>query len=174
MTWEVEDELLAEMATWEPLPSESDPRWDDESRESDELWAHADRVLAAARMAGERGWLRVAVRGFEYAADWDLHGGMQGIRHGPEKAFMAVPDGLATFARELEPLSRHPRAGTRLWTVRELGILRQVSSLPYLMGRLDDEHAGVAAEALNSLHMLAQEHPEAAAEVARIEAARQG
>jgi hypothetical protein len=168
VTWKTEDQLLAEMAAWEPLPDEADPRWETASPGSDELWANTERLLAAADATGDRGWLRVAVSVFEHAADWDLHGAMQSIRHGPERAFMAVPDGIGTFARELEALSRHPRAGTRLWTVRELGILRQLSSLPHLLDRLEDQHPAVASEAINSLHMLAQNHPDAAIAVSRI------
>lgn len=68
----------------------------------------SERLLAAAHASGERGWLRLAVCVFEHAADCDLHGAMQGIRHGPERAFMAVPDGLANFGHEMEVLSRHP------------------------------------------------------------------
>ena len=168
MMWETEDQLLAEMTSWKPLPGEADPRWDAVSPGSDELWANSERLLAAAEASGDLRWLRVAVRVFEHAADWDLHGAMQGIRHGPERAFLAVPDGIGTFARELEVLSQHPRAGTRLWTVRELGILRQLTSLPYLVDRLEDRHPAVASEAVNSLAMLAQDHPEAAVAVSRV------
>jgi hypothetical protein len=85
---------------------------------------------------------------------------MQGIRHGPERAFDGAP---AELAHHLEPLTRHVRAGTRLWTVRELGILRQLSSLDDLVRCLADEHWAVADEAESSLFMLAQEHHEAVA-----------
>lgn len=163
VTWASEERLLAEMASWEPLPDQSDPRWDALTSASDDLWAGSERVIAAAEASGEHGWLRVAVKVFEHASDWDLHGAMQSIRHGPEKAYMGVPDGIATFARELEQLTRHHRAGTRLWTVRELGILRQLTSLPFLVDRLHDEHPSVAREAVSSIRMLAQVHPTAAA-----------
>ena len=114
-TWASEEHLLAEMETWEPLPDQTDGRWDAEKPESDQLWADVDRVLAAADAAGEHGWLRVAVRVFEHATDWDLHGAMQSIRHGPERAYLAVPDGIKLFAERLEALSRSQRAGTRMW-----------------------------------------------------------
>jgi hypothetical protein len=163
VTWASEERLLADMAGWEPLPDQSDPRWDALTPEGDRLWAESERVIAAADASGEHGWLRVAVKVFEHASDWDLHGGMQSIRHGPEKAYMGVPDGIATFARELEPLTRHHRAGTRLWTVWELGILRELTSLPFLVDRLHDEHPAVAREAVRSIQMLAQDHAAAAA-----------
>jgi hypothetical protein len=85
---------------------------------------------------------------------------MQGIRHGPERAFEGAS---AEMARYLEPLTRHERAGTRLWTVRELGILRQLSSLDGLVRCLTDEHWAVADEAESALFLLAQEHHEAVA-----------
>jgi hypothetical protein len=157
------------MQSWEPLQDETDRRWRARTPDSDELWAGAERLIAAADAAGERGWLRVAVRVFEHAADWDLHGMMQGIRHGPERAFMAVPDGLSRFAHDMEALSIHPRAGARLWAVRELGILRQSSSLAFLLERLDDPHPAVAAEALTSLEMLAQVHIEVAEMLSRFD-----
>jgi hypothetical protein len=174
--WQTEDELLADLHSWSPLPDEADPRWhaltpdgDALTPEGDALWTAAQRLLDAADAAGERGWLRVAVRVFEHAADWDLHDMMQGIRHGPERAFLAVPDGTPRFAHELEALSHHPRSGTRLWTVRELGILRQRSSLGFLLERIDDPHPAVAQEALTSLEMLAQVHTAVAEMLARLD-----
>jgi hypothetical protein len=159
VTWSSEDHLLAEMVMWEPLPEKSDPRWDAMTPEGDAVWADFERLLAAADATGEHGWRRAAVKVFEYASDWDLHGAMQGVRHGPERAFVSMPDGEDVFARELEPLSRSPRAGTRLWVVRELGILRSLSSLPFLADRLRDPHPSVAEEAARSVRMLAQVHP---------------
>jgi hypothetical protein len=50
--------------------------------------------------------------------------------------------------------------------VRELGILRQRSSLQPLIGALDDADERVRAEARRSLEMLAQVHPDAAGVVA--------
>jgi hypothetical protein len=145
------------MDTWVPLPEEDDPRWDD----VDDAWADAERLIAASSASGAHGWRRVAVRVFEHAADWDLHGMMQSIRHGPERAFGASERAHEEFARRLEPLSTHGRAGTRLWVVRELGILRQLSSLPYLVWRSRDLHPAVAEEALLSIEMLGQCHPTA-------------
>ena len=52
--------------------------------------------------------------------------------------------------------------------VRELGILRELSSLPYLLERTRDPNPDVAAEAVDSIDMLAQEHPEAAAALAHL------
>ena len=169
MSWRTEDELLVEMDTWQPLPDEIDPRWDALSPDGDQLWADAERVLAAADASGDHGWLRVAVRVFEYVPDWDLHGGVLNLRHGPERAFLAVPDGDQRFAHQLEGLTQHPRAGTRLWAVHELGVLRQLSSLHCLVSRLEDGHPAVASAALQSLRMLAQDHREAAAVHARMQ-----
>ena len=154
MDWSAEVQLLAEMDTWAPLPDENDPLWDD----ADDAWADAERLIAAAYASGAHEWRRVAVRVFEHAADWDLNGMMQSIRHGPEQAFGVSEQASEEFARRLEPLSTHARAGTRLWVVRELGILRQLSSLPYLVWRTRDQHPAVAEEALLSIEMLGQCH----------------
>ena len=157
MSWRSEKQLLEEMSRWIPLPDEADPRWGHD----DEAWADAERLIAAADASGVRHWREVAVRVFEHAADWDLNGMMQSIRHGPERAFGPGEQGSAEFAARLEPLAVHSRAGTRLWVVRELGILRQLSSLPHLVDRIRDEHPSVADQALASIRMLGQRHPEA-------------
>jgi HEAT repeat protein len=86
---------------------------------------------------------------------------MQAVRHGPERAA-----GAAALAALLEPLASHPRAGTRQWSVRELGILRQRSSLQPLLDALEDDDEQVRVEARRSLEMLAQVHPDAADVVA--------
>jgi HEAT repeat protein len=81
---------------------------------------------------------------------------MQDIRHGPERAA-----GAAELAALLERLTRHERAGTRQWSVRELGILRQRSSLQPLVDALRDDDEEARGEARTSLEMLGQVHPEA-------------
>ena len=159
MTWANESDLLAEMDSWTPLPGEDDPRWD-QADPPGPLWQQAQRLLDAAYACGERRWQRAAVRVFEFAADWPLHGMMQSLRHGPERAF-GGPGGSAELARLLEPLTRHPRAGTRLWVAAELGILRQVDSLPALVALTEDELGEVADEARLAIAMLAQEHVDA-------------
>jgi hypothetical protein len=160
MGWATETDLLDAMATWEPLPDQGDPRWQSESDDGG-VWAASDLLRDAADASGANGWREVAIRVFEYASDWDLHGQMQGIRHGPERAFKGR-DGEREFATRLGPLTQHDRAGTRLWVARELGILRQLSSLPELVSLLGDPHSSVAEEARFSIEMLAQRHPEAA------------
>jgi hypothetical protein len=126
-------------------------------------WADLHRLLAAADVVGERRWKHAALAVFEHAADWDVYGRMQAIRHGPERAFLDDADGVAAFATGLEALMVHPRAGTRLWVTRELGILRRLSSVDALLAAVDDPNAAVASEAVASLEMLAQDHPEARA-----------
>jgi hypothetical protein len=155
--WGSEGELLDEMASWEPLPDEDDPRWETDDATSG-VWAQLSRLLAAAGAAGAQRWRRVAIEVFRHAASWDVHGAMLDLRHGPEQAFL--DDGSA-FARSLEPLTRSSRAGTRLWVARELGVLREVSSLPHLLQLLPDPSDDVAGQAQDSIDMLAQRHPEA-------------
>jgi plasmid stabilization system protein ParE len=103
----------------------------------------------------------VVVLVFERVARADLYKIMQSVRHGPERAA-----GAAALAARLEPLASHPRAGTRQWSVRELGYLRQRSSLLPLIDALDDGHEQVRVETRRMLEMLAQVHPDAADVVA--------
>jgi hypothetical protein len=159
--WETERDLLAEMDTWEPLPDQIDPRWDSLEDDGDRLWADSERLIAAADLSGERYWREAAIRVFLHASDWDLNGALLDLRHGPEKAFGSAPRDVAEFAARLEPLTTSSRAGTRLWVARELGILRQLSSLPFLLPLLKDPHPGVALEARGSVAMMAERHPSA-------------
>jgi hypothetical protein len=126
-------------------------------------WDDAYRLIAAADVIGERGWIRGVVPVFERAARGDLYELMQDIRHGPERAA-----GAAELAALLEPLTKHERAGTRRWSVRELGILRQRSSLPPLADALRDDDEEVRREARTSLEMLGQVHPDSAYLVSRL------
>jgi hypothetical protein len=157
-----EQELLAEMDSWTPLPDEVDRLWD-----GDEPWQDFERLLAAADASGTHQWQDVAIRVFEFAADWDLHGAMQGIRHGPERAF-SYANGDQELANRLEPLTEHARPGTRYWVARELGILRQLSSLPHLVALTGDPRPDVAECALDSIAMLGQHHEFAKAQAARL------
>jgi hypothetical protein len=149
-----EEAFLAELDRLPALADEDDDAvWDQEGS-----WDAVYRLLAAAKVIGERGWVKAIVPLFERAAKGDLYGTMLDIRHGPERA---ISDS-AEFAAMLEPLTKHPRAGTRRWSVRELGILRQRSSLQPLVDALADEDDEVREEARQSLEMLAQDHPEVA------------
>jgi hypothetical protein len=135
-----------------PLADSDSAIWDQE-----ESWDDAYRLLAAADVIGERGWVRGVVPVFERAAKGDLYELMQDIRHGPERVA-----GAAELAALLEPLTRHERAGARQWSVRELGILRQGSSLQPLVDALRDDDEEVRREARTSIEMLGQVHPDAA------------
>lgn len=155
-----EDAFLAALDRLPALADSDAAVWDQE-----ESWDAVYRLVAAADVIGERGWVRAVVPVFERAARGDLYGTMLSIRHGPERAMLAD---LAGFAALLEPLTKHPRAGTRQWSVRELGILRQRSSLQPLVDALADDDVEVREEARFSLGMLGQVHPDVAALVARL------
>jgi hypothetical protein len=90
-----------------------------------------------------------------------LYETMQSVRHGSEWAA-----GAAALAALLERWPVIPRAGTCQWSVWELGILRQWSSLGPRIDALDDGHEQVRVEARRSLEMLAQVDPDAADVVA--------
>jgi hypothetical protein len=149
-----EDGFLAAVRAIPALADSDSPSW-----EQEEPWDDAYRLLAAADVIGERGWVKAVVPVFERVARGDLYETMQWVRHGPERAA-----GAGQLAGLLEPLTNHSRAGTRQWAVRELGILRQRSSLQplidALIDALADEDDRVRAEARGSLEMLAQVHPD--------------
>jgi HEAT repeat protein len=145
-----EDGFLAAVRAIPALADSDSPSW-----EQEEPWDDAYRLLAAADVIGERGWVKAVVPVFERVARGDLYETMQWVRHGPERAA-----GAGQLAGLLEPLTNHSRAGTRQWAVRELGILRQRSSLQPLIDALADEDDRVRAEARGSLEMLAQVHPD--------------
>jgi hypothetical protein len=147
-----EDAFLAAVRAIPALADSDAPLWEQEGS-----WEDAYRLLAAADVIGERGWVAAIVPVFERVARGDLFETMQSVRHGPEQAAGAVQ-----LAALLEPLTRHPRAGTRQWSVRELGIARQRSSLQPLVDALDDGDGDVRVVARRSLEMLAQVHPDAA------------
>ena len=157
-----EDAFLAAVRAIPALADSDSPSWEQEAS-----WDDAYRLLAAADVIGERGWVRAVVPVFERVARGDLYESMQSVRHGPERAV-----GAAALAALLEPLASHPRAGTRQWSVRELGILRQRSSLQPLIDALDDDDEQVRVEARLSLEMLAQVHPDAADVVAGLQGQR--
>ena len=137
------------------LADSDDPSWD-----YPQSWTAAYRLIAAADVAGERGWTSAVGPIYERVALGDLNGLMQSVRHGPERAFA---DDLNGFASVLEPFVDHQRPGTRQWAVRELGILRLRRSLGALLRAAADPVIEVRDEAMTSLRMLAQRHPEAAA-----------
>ena len=155
-----DESLLDEVSRIPPLRDSTDPYWDD-----DAAWTDAYRLIAAADVVGECGWREVAGPIYERAALGDLYGMMQSIRHGPEQAFA---EDLDSFADVLEPLIEHSRPGTRQWSVRELGILRLLRSLPAVLSATADPVAEVREEALASLGMLAQRHHAAAVAIERL------
>lgn len=142
------------------LPDSDDPSWES----SEDPWVDLCRLVAAADVVGMNGWRSAVTKIFERAALGDVYDMMQSIRHGPERAFS---DDIAPLVAILEPLARHARPGTRQWSIRELGICRQHSSLSALLDALDDPVAQVRDEAHCSLEMLAQVDPEAAEIVKR-------
>ncbi len=153
--------MLGLMSSWTPLPDEDDPSWEDMRSDA---WVVLYSVRAASLVCETKGWREVAIAVFRYAANWDVYELMQSIRHGPEAVWM---DDIEGFARRLEELMACEHAGARMWTARELGILRSLGSLAVLEGALNDPDAEVAATAAFSLGMLAQEHPEAERAVVR-------
>jgi hypothetical protein len=147
-----EGAFLNEVELVPALSDSDDPCWADDDAKA---WTDVYRLIAMADVVGDRGWKRAVGPIYERAALGDLFETMRSIRHGPERAFS---DDLEGFAAVLEPLTRHERPGTRQWSTCELGILRQLSSLPFLLDAVHDPVSEVCQEAVFSLQMLAQVH----------------
>ncbi len=148
-----EDAFLSEVDLLPELADSDDPCWT-----GDAAWEPACRLVAAADVVGLRGWKLGVGPIFERAALGGLYGLMQSIRHGPEQAYEDDVPGLAELMAQL---TTHHRPGTRQWSVRELGILRQLSSVEVVDEATRDPVPGVRDEARNSLGMLAHVHRDA-------------
>lgn len=111
-----DEEVLAALGALEPLPDESDARWNDRS-----FWLDvAHRFLGLAEVAQSRK-LRAAVRLIlERASYGDPGEAMRGLRHVCESIF--DPDWTA-LADEYLALARAERLGTRLWAIANLTVL---------------------------------------------------
>jgi hypothetical protein len=118
-----DERVLAELAAVEPLPDESDSRWDD-----DAFWLTvAYRFLGLGKVAASRG-LRPAVRlMLERACYGDPGETMRGLRHTFEAIYK--PD-WKSLADEYLPLARSPRLGTRLWAIDGLIGLDDARAIP--------------------------------------------
>jgi hypothetical protein len=121
-----DEEVLAKLAAVEPLPDESDPRWND-----DAFWFEVTyRFLGLGEVSASRK-LRPAVRlMLERACYGDPGETMRVLRHTFEAIYK--PD-WKSLADEYLTLARAPRLGTRLWAIdglididdpRAIGVLK--------------------------------------------------
>jgi len=148
-----ETQLQQRLHGFEPLADEGDATWRSPSE-----WSRLWWLLAASEVVGERRWKGLVRLIYLKTAYGEIDGRMQSVRHGPERAFKGDLQG---FADVLEPLLLNERRGTRYWAVRELGILRMRSSLEPLIAAAAEDDRRIRKEAIDSLHMLSQRHPEA-------------
>lgn len=156
-----ESMFLAAVVQIPPLADSDDAQWNDY-----DAWNDVYRLLAAAKVVGLRGWRSGVLPIFERVALGDLNETMESIRHGPEQAFSNDSD---AFLDLLEPLTAHARAGTRQWSVDELGIYGELRSLPFILGAVHDPVDLVRDAARGSLRRLARHHPAAAAALADLD-----
>jgi len=138
--------LLALLDSIEPLPDEDDRAWD-----APGTFDRAELLLAIAEEVGDRRLVEAIAPLYERVALGDVYESMPTIRHGPERAIERDWERLTAIMR---PLARHERAGTRQWSVRELGLLRDPSGLPELIAALVDPEELVRYQACSSLTMV--------------------
>ncbi len=144
-----DEAILNELTQLPVLPDEDDPLWNDRA-----TWEkHAYVYLALADIAAERR-LRVAVSLLlERACYGDPGEIMRGLRHDLEHIVNPEWSALADICTEN---MKSPNRGARLWSVDELGVIRDPRSLPMLISMLDDLDNGVRARACRSLALLCQ------------------
>jgi hypothetical protein len=146
-----DDELVAWLESIEPLPDADD---DDPAWLTTDTTDRLEQLLAVAQAIGERRLVAAIPPLFARAALGDGFGMMQSLRHGPERTVDSGED-LAVI---LIPLLRHPRAGSRRWVARELGIVRSAAGIDSLLSALTDPESLVRAEVCCSLGMIAPAH----------------
>lgn len=144
-----DEAVLAELAALPVLPDEHDPAWEDER-----TWNEfANRFTALADVAAHRQLRAALPLLLERASYGDPGEMMRGLRHRLEA--IVNPDWhLLTDVCIQMATSPHP--GARLWSIDELGILRDARALPVVLGALDDEADDVRTIACRSLALICQ------------------
>lgn len=127
-----DEEVLAALTAFEPLPDESDSRWNDEAFS----FTSAYRFRGLAQVARLRK-LRPAVRLIlERASYGDPGETMRGLRHvfegiyGPEWNLLAD---------EYLALARAERLGTRMWAIAGLQVLDDPRAVPVFEASLRED-----------------------------------
>jgi hypothetical protein len=144
-----DEAILAELAALPVLPAENDPAWEDER-----TWYElADRFTALADVAAHRRLYAAIPLLLERASYGDPGEMMRGLRHCLEAIvnpdWHRLTDSCIQIATASQP-------GARLWSLDELGILRDPRALPIVIGALDDVADEVRTVACRSLAMICQ------------------
>lgn len=154
-----DDEIIAELASLEPLPHETDPRWHEPPFE---LFQHAGQLVALAGQIGERTLVQGIGLVLDKACLGDPGEMMRVLRHPLEAACRGDWDRLTKICAER---STSPRAGTRLWATSELALLRDSRVVEAIRARLEDVEPLVQEEAVRAAVGIALSHPDAALEL---------
>jgi hypothetical protein len=142
-----DDQVLAALRAFEPLPAESDPCWNDEK-----FWfTAAYRFLGLAQLARLRK-LRPAVRLIlERACYGDPGETMRGLRHVFEGIYN--PE-WSLLADEYLALARAERLGTRMWAIAGLMILDDPRAVPVFEDSLREDPKEISRSAEIGLERL--------------------
>jgi hypothetical protein len=142
-----DEQVLAALAKMEPLPDESDSRWND-----DTFWfTAAYRFLGLANVARLRK-LRPAVRLIlKRACYGDPGETMRGLRHVFEGIYNPEWNLLAD---EYIALARNERLGTRMWAIAGLTILDDPRAVPVFAASLREDPEDISSYAEIGLERL--------------------
>jgi hypothetical protein len=150
--------ILSELKDLEPLPDEDHKSWS-----SQKLWQRAHLFVALGSIAADRKLRDAPQLLLERACHGDPGELMRGLRHQVEAIYTPHWKALAQLCVKLSA-SRRP--GTRLWSVHQLGVLREPGAIGALAARMADTSPLVREEADQALKMLCAEHPKLEARVA--------
>jgi hypothetical protein len=149
------DEALIEKITALPvLPDEDDKLWNDDATWTDLAYV----FVALLDVARERKLSNTIALFLERACYGDPGEMMRGIRHSFEH--MVAPDWDALTQICVNLLAQNPPAGARLWTLHQLGILRDTNALDAIIHALNDDAPRVREQAVQSLYMTASAKPD--------------
>ncbi len=148
-------DLLRDLALLSPLPDEyvwfgitgrDNPVWSEPETEQQLI-----TFLAMAGLVAERKLREGVPLLLEKASYGDMGETMRGLRHALETAYAPDWSGLVDVCIKA---AQHERPGTRLWAIRELGILRDSRALPVLLDAIYDRAYLVRNKAIFSLSMV--------------------
>lgn len=148
------DQALIEMLSALPvLPDEDDLIWNE-----DAIWIeHANIYSALLDVASERKLIETIPLFLERACYGDPHEMMRSIRHSFEQ--MVKPDWDVLSQICLKLLAQNPPAGARLWTITQLSILEESSTLDPVFQALTDPAPLVREAAIAWLWRIADTNP---------------
>jgi len=145
-----DEAVLEALTNLAVLPDESDAQWRDM-----QTWHQAELFVAFGKLAAERHLKPAIPLLLERACYGDPGEVMRGLRHSLEESVQGDWTALGDIC---EQAAKSVLPGSRLWAIRELGVLRDANFLQTVIDALQDNALLVRQEACVSLEMICQKH----------------